>query len=59
MKVQLQTLRMATLTRVACVVVLVIDFPLKSALKVLVLMAWPNLERMAQELEKEKRSIFS
>jgi hypothetical protein len=46
---------MATLTRVAWVVVLVIDFPLKSALRVLVLIAWPNLERMARELKKKEK----
>ncbi len=42
---------MATLTQVACVVVFVIDFPLKSALNVLVLIAWPNLARIARELK--------
>ncbi len=44
---------MATLTRVACVVVFVMDLPLKSAVKVLVLMAWPNLDLMARELKKK------
>jgi hypothetical protein len=42
---------MATRTRVACVVVLVIDIPLKSLLRVLVLMAFPNLDRIALELK--------
>jgi hypothetical protein len=41
---------MVTRTRVACVVVFVMDLPLNSGPRVLVLMAWPNLERMAREL---------
>jgi hypothetical protein len=43
----------ATRTRVACVVVFVMDMPLKSLPRVLVLMAFPNLDRIALEL-KEK-----
>ncbi len=43
----------ATRTRVACVVVFVMDMPLKLLLSVLVLMAFPNLDRIALEL-KEK-----
>jgi hypothetical protein len=48
---QIDTLRMASRTRVACVVVFVIDIPLKKVLRVLVLMAAPNLDLMARELE--------
>jgi hypothetical protein len=47
------TFMIATLTRVACVVVLVTDLPLKSLLNVLVLMATPNLDLIALELEKK------
>jgi hypothetical protein len=50
------TLRIAILTRVACVVVLVMDRPLKSELRVFVLMAVLNLDRMALELELFKKT---
>jgi hypothetical protein len=43
----------ATRTLVPCVVIFVNDMPLKKAGKVLVLMAWPNLERMARELKRK------
>jgi hypothetical protein len=46
------TFMMATLTLVACVLVLVIEMPLKSSVRVFVLMAVPNRERMAPELNK-------
>ncbi len=43
----------ATRTRVAWVLVLVTDTPLKSSVRVLVLIAAPNLERMAFELKRK------
>jgi hypothetical protein len=45
---------MATRTRVACVLVLVIETPLKSSVKVFVLMAVPKRVRMALELKRTK-----
>jgi|APCry1669191812_1035378.scaffolds.fasta_scaffold426100_1 hypothetical protein len=45
------TFRIATLTRVARVVTLVIEMPLKSAIKVLVFIAVPNLDRIAPDLK--------
>ncbi len=48
------TFMIATRTRVACVVVLVIDLPLKSLLSAFVLIATPNLDRIALELWERK-----
>jgi len=48
------TFMMATLTLVACVLVLVIEMPLKSSVRVFVLMAVPNRERIAPELNNGK-----
>ena len=41
----------ATLTQVACVVVLVIETRWNSGPRDLVLIAWPNLDRMARDLK--------
>jgi len=49
---------MATRTQVACVDVLVMDFPLKSALKLFILIAWPKRDLIARELQfKVKKKI--
>jgi hypothetical protein len=51
------TFIMATLTRVPCVVVLVIEMPLKSGPSDFVLMAVPNLDRIAFELKGEEKGL--
>ncbi len=43
-----------TRTLVACVLVFVMETPLNSSVRVLVLMAAPKRERMARELRKKK-----
>ncbi len=47
-----------TLTRVACVVVFVMEMPLKSGPSDFVLMAVPNRDRTAFELKYEGRHII-